>query len=81
MRQGQQGLKDEGGQTTVEFMMIAGLITAIAISVLGYVQPRFRCQFARMVSCMIDDYDDCMSNPVIALPICPEDLTVHVPKF
>ncbi len=70
MRRGRAGLTYEEGQTTTEYLMIAGLITAIAITILGYVQPRFRCQLNRVVSCMINDYDDCMSVPFVALPYC-----------
>jgi len=66
-----RGLGGERGQTATEYLMIAGLITTIAITVLTYVYPRFRCQFKRVVECMINDYDDCMGNPPVATTFCP----------
>ncbi len=73
--------RSERGQTTTEYLMLAGLMVAVALVAIGYMHGRGRCQLARVVGCMLDDYDDCMSTPLLTLPVCPEDLTVHVPKL
>lgn len=80
MRAARRPLTSQSGQTTTEYLMIAGVITAAAIVILGMIQPKARCVFARTVSCMLNDYDDC-SSPAPNLPVCPADIAAQVPTF
>jgi hypothetical protein len=48
-------LRRESGQTTTEFLMISGLITAVAIFLLGTTYVPFRAALQDFTSRMLND--------------------------
>jgi len=49
--------RDERGQTTTEYLMIAGLITAIALAIYPVLEPRLARELQRVAECVLND--DC----------------------
>jgi Flp pilus assembly pilin Flp len=49
--------RDERGQTTTEYLMIAGLITAIALKIYPVLEPRLARELQRVAECVLND--DC----------------------
>jgi hypothetical protein len=77
-----QRLRRDSGQTTTEYLMIAGLVTVIAIGILGEVQPAWRCRLAMTVSCMLDEYDACLGGSLpdlSSIGFCSADVKVINP--
>ena len=48
---------DERGQTTTEYLMIAGLMTAIFLLIYPALEPRLARQLQRVAECVLND--DC----------------------
>ncbi|OFW03938.1 MAG: hypothetical protein A3H96_15965 [Acidobacteria bacterium RIFCSPLOWO2_02_FULL_67_36] len=48
-------LRGERGQTTTEYVMIAGLITACAIALLGFMYPSLRTSLRNAAECVMGD--------------------------
>ncbi|MBI2835246.1 MAG: hypothetical protein HYX76_12550 [Acidobacteria bacterium] len=53
---------DADGQTPTEYLMLGGLGTAFGIVVLSFMFPPFRTEFQKIIDCMVDDYDVCMTG-------------------
>jgi Flp pilus assembly pilin Flp len=49
--------RDERGQTTTEYLMIAGLITAIFLMIYPALEPQLARQLQRVAECVLND--DC----------------------
>ena len=49
--------RGERGQTTTEYLMIAGLITAIALAIYPVLEPRLARELQRVAECVLND--DC----------------------
>lgn len=49
--------RDERGQTTTEYLMIAGLITAIFLMIYPVIDPQLARQLQRVAECVLND--DC----------------------
>ena len=48
-------LRSERGQTTTEYLMIAGLVLAIAVSFLGVMYPTSQDILRKVAECVISD--------------------------
>ncbi len=51
------GWRDERGQTTTEYLMIAGLITAVFLSTYPNLEVQLAKQLQRIAECVLND--DC----------------------
>ena len=49
--------RDEKGQTATEYLMIAGLITAIFLMIYPFLEPRLAQELRRVAECALND--DC----------------------
>lgn len=49
--------RGESGQTTVEYLMIAGIITAIFLAIYPRLEPQLAQQLRRVAECVLND--DC----------------------
>jgi Flp pilus assembly pilin Flp len=49
--------RDQKGQTTTEYLMIAGLITAVFLSIYPSLEPKLAKQLQRIAECILND--DC----------------------
>lgn len=49
--------RDERGTTTTEYLMIAGLITAIFLSIYPKLEPQLAKELQRVAECVLND--DC----------------------
>jgi Flp pilus assembly pilin Flp len=54
---------DERGQTTTEYVMIAGLMLAIAVSWIGVMYPTTQDILRKVAECVISDVCDGGSSP------------------
>jgi Flp pilus assembly pilin Flp len=50
-------VRGERGQTTTEYLMIAGIITAVFLSVYPAIQPGLQDTLKRVAECILND--DC----------------------
>ena len=49
--------RDEKGQTTTEYLMIAGLIIAVFLSIYPKLEPQLAKELQRIAECVLND--DC----------------------
>jgi Flp pilus assembly pilin Flp len=47
--------RGEKGQTTTEYLMIAGLITAVFLAIYPVIEPRLAQTLQRMAECILND--------------------------
>lgn len=47
--------RDERGQTTTEYLMIAGIITAVYLAIYPVLKPRLVAEFRRVAECVLND--------------------------
>ena len=47
--------RDQLGQTTTEYLMIAGLITAIFLAISLWLEPRLARELVRVAECVLND--------------------------
>lgn len=47
--------RDQLGQTTTEYLMIAGLITAIFLAISPWLEPRLARELVRVAECVLND--------------------------
>ena len=48
-------MRSQRGQTTTEYLMIAGLITAVALSIYPWLEVRLVEQLQRVAECVLND--------------------------
>ena len=49
--------RDQRGQTTTEYLMIAGLITAVFLAIYPDLEPKLAKELQRVAECILND--DC----------------------
>ena len=47
--------RSEKGQTTTEYLMIAGLITTIFLAIYPWLEPQLAKQLQRVAECILND--------------------------
>ncbi|MEY4093325.1 MAG: hypothetical protein RLZZ53_524 [Acidobacteriota bacterium] len=47
--------RDQKGQTTTEYLMIAGLITAIFLAIYPGLEPKLAKELQRVAECILND--------------------------